>query len=142
MLMKDHNSALLIKAAIDGNAEEVRRLIPLSDPKGDGATALLWAAVKGHAQCVQLLIPVSDPKAGESEALRLAAQHKHIQCMEMLYPFSDPVIVLQKLQSKFPNDNERWRRLRDMVEAEWLNTTLHKEIGNASNLKIKRKRKI
>lgn len=118
MLNLEDNNTLLIKAASEGNAEEVLRLIPLSDLKAKGVVALGWAATKGHTQCVallvpvcgakisskplcwaagrghtecvELLIPVSDPKDTSSEALRLAAENGHTQCVARLIPVSAP----------------------------------------------------
>lgn len=139
---ENNNNTLLIKAASEGNAAEVRRLIPISDPKGKGGDAMAWAARFGHTQCVELLIPVSDPKAWGSEALRWAVENGHTQCVEFLYPVSEPMVALQRLQTKFPDDYSKWGQLRDMLEAERLNTTLHKEIETNNNVKIQRKQKI
>lgn len=135
----EDNNTLLIKAASEGNAAEVRRLIPISDPKGKGGDAMAWAARFGHTQCVELLIPVSDPKAWGSEALRWAVENGRTQCMEVLYPFSDPVVALQRLQIKFPDDYRKWGQLYEMIEAERLNTTLHSEIGGSLGTKSQRK---
>ena len=85
-----HNTELLVTAAREGNVDEVRRLIPLSDPKADGNFALRLAAEHAHADCVTLLIPVSDPKAHDSEALRRTAQFGHTECVKLLIPVSDP----------------------------------------------------
>lgn len=138
----EDNNTLLIKAASAGNAAEVRRLIPISDPKDIASDALAWAAARGNVQCVELLIPVSNPKAWGSEALRWAVENGRTQCMDVLYPFSDPVVALQRLQIKFPDDYGVWGQLYEMIEAERLNATLHKEIENTNNVNIQKKQKI
>ncbi|WP_447896642.1 ankyrin repeat domain-containing protein [Stenotrophomonas acidaminiphila] len=80
----------LQRAALNGDVDEVKRLIPVSDPKADDSYALSIAAMNGHLECVKALIPVSDPKADESEALKLAAERGHADCVELLIPVSDP----------------------------------------------------
>ena len=84
------HTELLIAAAKDANVDEIKRLIPLSDPKTDGSAALQWAAEQGHTECVKLLIPVSDPKDNNSQALRWAAMHGRTDCVQLLIPVSDP----------------------------------------------------
>lgn len=70
----DHHTQL-VEAARNGNADDVRRFIPLCDPKYNYSEALCAAAEHGRAECVRLLLPVSDPQANNSEALYWAAQH-------------------------------------------------------------------
>jgi ankyrin repeat protein len=135
----EDNNTLLIKAASEGNAAEVRRLIPISDPKGKGGDAMAWAARFGHTQCVELLIPVSDPKAWGSEALRWAVENGHTQCVEFLYPVSEPMVALKHLQQNHPNDYNAWGQLYEMIEAERLNATLHSEICGPLGTKSQRK---
>lgn len=85
------NSELLIKASFTGNIQEVKRLIPVSDPKFRDSAALRWAAEKGHTEIVECLIPVSDPNAekGGSNPLGWAAEQGHIECVKLLIPVSD-----------------------------------------------------
>lgn len=86
----EHNSQLLFTASINGNVNDVKRLIPVSDPKADDSWALATAAEYGHEEIVELLIPVSDPKAQGSEALQLAAKNGHISIVAKLIPVSAP----------------------------------------------------
>ena len=76
-------------AADGGHVECVRRLIPVSNPRGWNSVALRMAANNGHTDCVRLLIPHSDPRAYESEALRYASSHGHVDCVRELIPYSD-----------------------------------------------------
>ena len=85
-----HNTSLLIAAAMQGDHTEVERLIPISDPKINDSQALYFAAANGHAHCVERLIPVSDPLSSDSLALRLAVGNKHVACVKLLLPLSDP----------------------------------------------------
>lgn len=82
----EENTKLLMEAARVGNAVEVLRLIPLSDPKANDSGALICAALGGHTECVKLLIPVSVPK---SSALHLAAAKGHTECISLLFPLFD-----------------------------------------------------
>lgn len=162
------NTELLIEAAKQGNLDEVRRLIPLSDPKANDSLALRMAAQNGHIECVELLIPVSDPKAKDSYALRWAAQNGHVQCVELLvpisdpkadhsfalqsavenghtpcvdllYPVSEPMVVMKKLQDKYPDDYTIWGQLQQMIEAERVRNTLNAEVKTTTGVKIQRK---
>jgi hypothetical protein len=73
----------LIFAARNGNANDVRRFIPLCDPKYNHSEALCAAAENGHAECVALLILLSDPKAQGYHPLRLACMNNHIECVRL-----------------------------------------------------------
>jgi len=111
----EHNTELLCEASKTGNSEEVRRLIPISDPKAQDSDALrlaaknghtecarllikvssafgmalCWAAHNGHADCVELLISVPEPIDG-LKALLWAAERGHAECVKLLIPISDP----------------------------------------------------
>ena len=164
----EDNTRLLIKAAETGDASEVQRLIPISDPKGNDSEALYVAAIYGHARCVELLLPVSDPQANGSYglkmaarnghtqcvkllipsghpktqnscALQLAVEYGHTQCVELLYPVSAPISALKELQQDYPDDYTRWGHLYEMIEAERLNTVLHTKIGERTSVKVQRK---
>lgn len=82
----EHNTQLLVKATENGNATEVARLIPLSDPKQDFSYPLRIAAQRGFADCLALLIPVSDPTAKNYDAFKQAASRKHLKCLQVLLP--------------------------------------------------------
>lgn len=58
-----NNTHLLLKAVMNNDVDEVKRLIPISDPKEMHSMALFGAALNGHVECVKLLIPVSDVDA-------------------------------------------------------------------------------
>lgn len=122
----ENNTTLLVKASHNGDINEVKRLVPISDPKAHSSYALLTACLYGHTEVVKLLLPVSDPmvensyplraaaragyldivklllpvsepKAQGSYALRLAAQEGHIECVTLLLPVSDYQLVVKKL---------------------------------------------
>lgn len=86
----EDNTELLIQAAEKGDATEVQRLIPLSNPKNSDFAALRYAAAFGHTECVKLLIPVSDPGSETCYALHWAARGGHAQCVELLIPNTHP----------------------------------------------------
>lgn len=91
------NTEDMINAARDGRLEDVRRLIPHSDPKAANSRALWWAAYNGHLEVVRELIPHSDPKANDSAALRRAAEEGHLECVRELIACSDVGIVINLL---------------------------------------------
>lgn len=155
--MTTKNTELLFEAARDGNAEEVRRLIPISDPKNNDSMALQVAASYGHTECVKLLIPVSDPKANnsaalgwaalygntdvlkvliavsdpkvnDSVALRQAVLHGHTDCVDALYGASDVYAALKHLHKNNMNDYAAWRSFEQRVEAERQHSVLSNEV--------------
>lgn len=94
----DHHTQL-VEAARNGNADDVRRFIPLCDPKHNHSEALCAAAENGHAECVALLIPLSNPKAQGYHPLRLACMNNHIDCVRLFLhstPTDDKSLPLQE----------------------------------------------
>lgn len=83
------NATLLQVAVMQNNINEVRRLIPLSDPSFDNSIALQQAATLGHVQCVELLIPVSTFD-NSHVALRDAAMNGYLDCVKLLIEVMDP----------------------------------------------------
>lgn len=134
-----HDSRALQCAARYGYTQCVELLIPVSDPKAGNNEALRWGAMNGHTQCVELLIPVSDPKAMDSQALQSAVRYGHTQCFELLYSVSDPEVALERLQDSYLKDDSIWGHLQQMVQAKRLNDVLHKEIGETTAVKVQRK---
>lgn len=137
----------LIVAAANGNADEVRRLIPLSDSLADKTQALHYAVQNGHFECVKLLIPVSNPKdnnssalkcavhygdleilelllphsnpkANDSEALCIAVLEGHDMCVSVLHSVSDPKKALECLKTTHPDKNHIWGGLEQAVLAQ------------------------
>ena len=136
-----NSTQLLIEASSIGDANEVKRLIPVSDPKANDSRALRYAAYNGHSECVKLLIPVSDPKANDSEALRMAARNGHIECVKLLLPVSDCNHVIQQLQKENIDVTELKQCIEEyeaLQQQERLNNTLVETIGTKNNL-VKRK---
>jgi hypothetical protein len=86
----DQNTRELVQAVKRGDADEVRRLIPLSDPKANDSEVLAVAAQRGNVDIVRLLIPVTDPQANNSVALADAARMHHPDIVRLLIPVSDP----------------------------------------------------
>lgn len=93
------NTTALWCAAVRGQANCVKTLIPVSDPKFDNSCALEAAARGGHLECVKLLLPVSDPNAALKEALI----NKHEECAEILYPYSNLAQTIYELNQYFYN---------------------------------------
>lgn len=79
----------MIKAAINGDVERVRLLLPFSKPKTTESKALRLAANGGHLDVVKLLIPVSNPKVNHSSPLRIAVREGHEEMALILLPVSD-----------------------------------------------------
>jgi len=130
---------LLIQAADHGDVVEVRRLIPLSNPKAHRSEALQFAVYRGHIECVKLLIPVSNPKEHNSYALQEASSNGHLACVELLYPVSEPAVALQQLQQHHPDRYEKWGQLYEMIEAERVQNRLILEMKNTAAVKTQRK---
>lgn len=157
--MTTENTELLFEAAQDGNVEEVRRLIPISNPKHNDSLALQVAASYGHTDCVKLLIPVSDPKTNDSAALGWAARYGsieclklliavsdtqsnnsvalrtavlngHTQCVDLLYGVSDVHAALKHLQHNNMNEYPAWCSLEHRVEAERQHSVLTNEVDS------------
>ena len=123
------NITLLIEAAEAGNTEEVRRLIPITDPRERSNFALRMAAQNGHIKCVKLLIPLSDPKAKNSYALQATAYYGHPNCVDLLYPVSDVQAALQIMQNNDPN-KMYWHDLEQRFLADQQNTVLLDEVAS------------
>lgn len=85
----DLNTNLLIQASWNNEFDEVKRLIPISNPKADESRALRTAVLLGYIDIVELLIPVSDPKTN-NEALIKAAELGNTKLLTLLIPVSDP----------------------------------------------------
>jgi len=66
-------------AAMNGQLEIVKLLLPFSNIKAYNSEALRWAAKYGHTEIVKLLIPFSDCEAYNSEALKLAIYEKYVE---------------------------------------------------------------
>lgn len=84
---------ILCEAAKHGRAECVKLLIPNGIPLHNKNLALCMAAHGGNVDCVKLLIPVSNPKDNKSIALTLAAQNEHVECVKLLIPVSDSLSI-------------------------------------------------
>lgn len=88
---KLENSVRLACAADAGDAAEVARLIPISDPTSMSNSALCFAAQGGHVTCVELLIPVSSTIVFDeySSPILKAAENGHTQCVSLLIPMTE-----------------------------------------------------
>lgn len=90
------NTQLLVKTIQQytccNQLDEVKRLIPLSNPKANESRPLQIAVACGLTEIVQLLIPVSNPKALDSKALKVAADKGFFEIVQLLIPVSDPKI--------------------------------------------------
>lgn len=161
-----HNTTLLIQAATIGDAAEVQRLIPVSDPKFDDSRALRTAAEKGHFECVKLLAAVSDPKSMNSKALEWAAYighlemlqfliplcnpkdrnsyslqmalyGKHLDCLDELIPVSDPEAALQEYKKVYRGEQNKYDLLQQSI-ARYQRKMLHDHIKECGT-HVKRK---
>lgn len=130
MNAQNNNTNLLLAAAECGDAAEVQRLIPISNPKRDNSCALQLAAKNGHTKCVQLLIPVSRPKDDNSLALQWAARGEHAECVDLLFDVSDPSLALQHLQRQYVRS--RWNHLEEKINIQQQQKKLLDEATRAS----------
>jgi len=78
------NTRELWHAAFIGDRRKVQKLIPVSDPKSDGSSALSWAAMKGFTEIVKLLLPHSNPKDRNFHALYSAAENGHLDIVKLV----------------------------------------------------------
>ena len=140
------NTELLIRAAQEGDTNEVQRLIPLSAPKEQHSQALLQAVRKIHVDCIKVLIPVSnpkdyndlfleavkvghepsiellmavaDPKFNDSEALFWSTEMRNSDIIDMLIDVSDVNVVLRNLKKEYSADESwAWECLEEILKA-------------------------
>jgi ankyrin repeat protein len=76
-------------AAVQGNLNAVRILMPKSNIKRRGMEALIWAADQGHHAVVAELLTACDANDEDERALRRAAQRGHLETVRTLIPFGD-----------------------------------------------------
>lgn len=83
------NSDALCIAARDGQLDEVRRLIPISDPSVYDYQPLIWAVYYGYTDILLELIPVSriDRKGVLHELLDQAVVNEDAKSLEVLLPY-------------------------------------------------------
>lgn len=81
----------LLLAAVKGDAAEVARFIPLTDPTLLENSALCVAADAGHVECVKLLIPVSTAPITDElySPLIRAVRRGHTECASLLIPVTE-----------------------------------------------------
>lgn len=85
----EDDELILAHAALEGNLEEVKRLVGVTS-EHERSVGLAWAAKHGHHNVVEFLIPYSDPTNCGSVAFRFAASWGHIECLRLLLPVSEP----------------------------------------------------
>lgn len=85
----EENTLRLIKAATQGSVNDVKELIPVSDPKSQKSWALRCAAERGNLEIVRLLLPVSDLEDVCSGALRRSAANGHTDIVRLLVSVLD-----------------------------------------------------
>lgn len=85
-----HNSDLLIQASEHGDIDDVKRLIPISNPTANNCQSLLNAVGQGHVDIVKLLLPVSERKAIQNLTLGLAIHNNRMAVLDVLLPHIQP----------------------------------------------------
>lgn len=125
-----NNNELLVKAARSGDASEVQRLIPLSNPQHNHSCALRMAAENGYTECVKLLLPHSNAKAMNNMALRKATLRRHYDCIDVLCEVSDVAKTLYYLNHQHPKKPELVQYL-ECKFAEQQMIELNKELTQA-----------
>lgn len=96
-----------------GLLDDVKRLIPLCDPKQNDSEALWHAATIGDVGCLKLLIPVCNPKASNSLALQCALYYQHHDCVVLLRPLSNAKKALRFLSEEY--DHINWAQRLDSI---------------------------
>lgn len=122
------NSTPLLNAVRNGHAECVKLLIPVSNPK-DYNTALWFASARDSVECVQLLLTVADPKHKNSQALQSAVIHKKQEIIDLLYPLSDPDTALAEITTRFKNTIDPYADFSQRVEEGRFHRQLNKVVA-------------
>lgn len=84
------NSRALIAAATRGDTAEVQRLIPISNCKFKGSSAIRLASKNEHNEIVKLLAPHADTRSHNSLIFRNAARLGNMEMLRFLLPQCDP----------------------------------------------------
>lgn len=127
----NHNNQLLVEAARKGDAQTIKMLIPLADPRWESSLALMRAAEYGCRECVLLLLPYSCPRDHASRALMMAVARGWDLCVDELFEHSDYQKVLEILR----NDNLPRSPTYDAFEARVLREKLLEYVGTAAATK-------
>lgn len=83
------NTDRLISAAYNGQAWEVKQLIPVSDVDGFESKALRVAIERNHIPCVELLLPHTNPHWVKRWGLRTVAEHGRSEMVRLFVPHCD-----------------------------------------------------
>jgi len=125
-----------MRAVQMGHLDDVKRLIPLCNPKHD-ASAVLWhAATIGNVECLKLLIPVCNPKASNSLALRCALYHQHHDCVVLLHPVSNVKKALESLSAGYYDID--WTQRLDTILAQQQKQVLNASVSASSVSRMKK----
>lgn len=89
----------LIDAAVNGNVDELLRVLPYANAKHDESSALRAAALYGHDRCVEALLPHSDVSVRKCSPLRMAFLYNHSACVKLLVEPSIPFICQDEDES-------------------------------------------
>lgn len=88
------NNWALIQACKNNNLEEVRRLLPISNPQAHQSTAVAWAARCGCIEMVQLLAPLSNLQSDKCFAVQAAASSDQVEVLQYLLEYDIPQATL------------------------------------------------
>lgn len=125
MSNSNHNNQLLVEAARKGDADAIKILLPLADPRWQSSLALMRAAENGYKECVVLLLAQSCPKDHASRALMMAVARGWDLCVDVLFEHSDCPKVLDILK----NDNLPRSPTYDAFEARVVRDKLIEHVG-------------
>lgn len=89
------NSDALTVAARNGDLDEVRRLLPISDPSVYDYLPLTWASKYGYAETLHELLPVSNiERPGVLNKMMQSAVHDgFVECFKVLFPYTKNIPV-------------------------------------------------
>ena len=96
---------------------------------------LIEASRNGHMEEVKKWLPISDPKANDNESLRWACDYNNQELFDVLYPVSEPEKALEwmKIQN---GENQIWdtvlleERLKSEHEKKKIQKVLQKTYKN------------
>lgn len=118
-----------------GLLDDVKRLIPLCDPKQHDSEALWHAATIGDVECLKLLIPVCNPKASNSLALQCALYYQHNDCVVLLHPLSNAKKALRFLGEEY--DHIDWAQRLDSILAQHQHSVLERVARDTTHRVLK-----
>ncbi|WP_447896616.1 ankyrin repeat domain-containing protein [Stenotrophomonas acidaminiphila] len=94
--MLNHNSEMLEYYAEKGDVEEVKRLMPISNPKTSWSWPLVFAVMQGHKDIVEFLLPYVTPNFNDCWAFKTAIRKGNTEIIDLIYVVTDIDLAIEK----------------------------------------------